>query len=306
MAEKNSQNWFFKFFPGLKDEAFSKMLATFDLWQEKTFKKGEVIFHEGDLSTEFYLLIKGKVEIAKIVNLEKNLKKILAVLHEGDFFGEGALLSEKPRSATALSLQDTTLLMLGKEKFDHLLKEHPKSALVLLSAILNVVNERLQAANTELVILYEVSRIISGAKRDLSFLGKKILEKIGVVTGSDQGILGLKNIATGKEEVLALFNFAEKKKAEELLNQGKEIIDSLEKQEEVSFHSQGKELLIPLFNLEKKFLGVILLLKRDQFSEDQIKLALTVGEELGAVIGDFKKCESEQEKVKLKQKIYQF
>ncbi len=84
----------------------------------RNFKKGEVIFNEGDVSKEFYYLIKGKVGILKG-------GREIASVGEKEFIGEMAFLTDEPRTATAICLEDTELLVIDHEKLDILIKEIP-------------------------------------------------------------------------------------------------------------------------------------------------------------------------------------
>ena len=63
------------------------------------FKKGHVLFNEGDAGEDMFIIQSGKVAIKKRVN--EGGDATLAVLEKGDFFGEMALLERLPRSATA-------------------------------------------------------------------------------------------------------------------------------------------------------------------------------------------------------------
>ncbi len=64
----------------------------------KEFPKGTVLFREGEPGKEMFVLQAGRVVITKTVRDEQ---KMLAVLGPGEFFGEMALISNKPRNATA-------------------------------------------------------------------------------------------------------------------------------------------------------------------------------------------------------------
>jgi len=61
----------------------------------RQYATGEVIFHQGEPSAGMYIIVEGKVRIF----LEPT-QQVVAELHDGDFFGELALLNESPRSAT--------------------------------------------------------------------------------------------------------------------------------------------------------------------------------------------------------------
>ena len=67
---------------------------------EKHLRSGEVLFKEGAQGDEMYLIRSGKIRIVK--DLE-GTQKTLAVIGEGEFFGEMALLDKRPRSASAIA-----------------------------------------------------------------------------------------------------------------------------------------------------------------------------------------------------------
>jgi len=86
--------------------------------QEKTYKKGEVIFKQGDQGENFYIVHKGECEGTKT---EKDEVEKFS-LTPGDFFGEVALLNDAPRLATITAIEDETIcLWLPREDFRELL-----------------------------------------------------------------------------------------------------------------------------------------------------------------------------------------
>jgi CRP-like cAMP-binding protein len=84
---------------------------------------GDVVFREGDIGTEMYVVHEGRVEILRTVESERVQ---IAVLEKGDFFGEMSLLEELPRTATARVLEDTTLIEINGALFDRMLRRNPE------------------------------------------------------------------------------------------------------------------------------------------------------------------------------------
>lgn len=80
-----------------------------------------------------YLVTSGSVKIT--LPSEMGRETVLAVLSQGDFFGEMSLFDEKPRSATAVALESTQTLTLHREDFLAFIKEHPQVALSLLAIL---------------------------------------------------------------------------------------------------------------------------------------------------------------------------
>lgn len=85
----------------------------------RSLKTGELLFREGDPGDKFYILQSGSIEILK----EKSgaEPERLAVKKAGDAFGEMALLTDAPRSATVRAIENANLLVVSREQFEQLL-----------------------------------------------------------------------------------------------------------------------------------------------------------------------------------------
>jgi len=97
---------------------------------------GEQIYAQGDPGDAFYLVDAGQVEIS---SGDRGGQGILARLGADEFFGEMALLTGKPRSATVTAATNTNLWMLYRSDFDDLVNRHPSISLGLSK----VLSERL-------------------------------------------------------------------------------------------------------------------------------------------------------------------
>jgi len=82
--------------------------------------KGTVLFYEGDPGQEMYIIQAGKVRISKRV---RNVEKTLVILGKGEFFGEMAILNNRPRSATATVIEDCKILIFDRETFETMIKQ---------------------------------------------------------------------------------------------------------------------------------------------------------------------------------------
>ncbi len=83
-----------------------------DHLQCETFATGVEVIREGDLGDKFYLIRTGKVAVRRQASPQP-----VAILKEGDFFGEMALLTGQPRNASVESLEPTVLYSLSQEQF---------------------------------------------------------------------------------------------------------------------------------------------------------------------------------------------
>lgn len=90
-------------------------------------KQGEVVFKQGAPGDAFYIISTGKVAI----NIKKGMlsfSKQVATLGTGEFFGEMALLSNEPRSATVECLEPCRLFTLLATDFQYIIKENTELA----------------------------------------------------------------------------------------------------------------------------------------------------------------------------------
>jgi CRP/FNR family transcriptional regulator, cyclic AMP receptor protein len=96
----------------------------------RTFKRGDVIFRQGDDGNgECYLVHEGKVEVRKKVDSEE---RTLRTLTKGDLLGEVALFRDAPHSATALAVERVTLLVIPADRLEHMVRRHPDLAIAII------------------------------------------------------------------------------------------------------------------------------------------------------------------------------
>ena len=117
LLQKKKTLSFFSLLEYLKRNDFFKITSDHKLMKicslmiKEKYKKGDFIFKEGEIGDKFYLIKKGKV------NVLKN-NKIIREMENGTCFGELALLSNEPRSATIQAETDCSLYILTKKNFN--------------------------------------------------------------------------------------------------------------------------------------------------------------------------------------------
>ncbi len=128
----------FPLFEQLNDEHLAEISKLCSICN---YSKGEYIFLEGDEGEALYLVISGVVQIYQN-NHSRDI--ILSIFREGDYFGEMALLqNEREHSASARTIEKSTLCILKKRHFIPLVKSKPE----ILIGILETTLERLRGAN---------------------------------------------------------------------------------------------------------------------------------------------------------------
>jgi CRP/FNR family transcriptional regulator, cyclic AMP receptor protein len=99
----------------------------------RRFRRGEVIFHQGDAGDSLHIIASGSVKI--VLPSAEGDEAIIATLRPPDFFGELALLDNQPRSATATAVEPTETLALSRTVFLELLNAHDALRDALFSAL---------------------------------------------------------------------------------------------------------------------------------------------------------------------------
>ena len=119
------------FFSGLADADLESIGKTIQL---EYYPADHVLFKEGVPGDKMYIIKRGSVQVVRG-------NTILAVLKEGSFFGEMALVSDEPRNATIKTVTDLEVLTLGKSDFQALLSSKPSIAEIVSFEIVKRANQ---------------------------------------------------------------------------------------------------------------------------------------------------------------------
>jgi len=122
-------------FRGVPPEEVAKIFAR-GITQE--YETGDVIFEKGAPASEMFVILGGTVQI-------RDGGRDLARLDRGGMFGEMALLSSQPRSASAVAADTTSVLTLSNETFRQGMPPHV--SIQLLTNIITTLSARLRQAN---------------------------------------------------------------------------------------------------------------------------------------------------------------
>ena len=122
-----------------------EIAAVEKLIHKREYSLNEDIFREKDPGGGMYIIMDGSVSIIK--NQGGATEETLATLESGDFFGEIALLDESPRTATAISLQESSILGFYRTDLYELVDRRPKLAVKIIVNLARVVSERLRHSN---------------------------------------------------------------------------------------------------------------------------------------------------------------
>ncbi len=128
-------------FAALPDDALADLRAQA---QVRAYARNQVLFHQGDVASELFVVDEGRVAIAQ--RSGDGRESVVAVLDAGGLFGELGLFDDAPRSADARALLDTRVVVLGYEPVRAMLRERPQ----LLWVIVRMLAGRLRATDEAL------------------------------------------------------------------------------------------------------------------------------------------------------------
>ncbi len=133
-------------FSELNDDTLIKLSQLGTL---KSFDKDSIILSEQDAGSALFVMVSGKVKVARVSNDDKSKEVILTLLNPSDFFGEMALLDGLARSATVTSIEDSRVFIIQRNDFLNLIQEHPEVSIALLQEL----TQRLRAAGMKIKAL---------------------------------------------------------------------------------------------------------------------------------------------------------
>jgi len=113
----------------------------------RKLKAEELVFKEGSAGDSLYIVKTGSVRVTR---LESGGEKVLAILREGDHFGEIALVDNQPRSASIVANEETELIQIKDADFRKLLEEDSGLALKFYKTFAEVLASRLRNTNESL------------------------------------------------------------------------------------------------------------------------------------------------------------
>jgi CRP-like cAMP-binding protein len=92
----------------------------------RTFARSAVIFSQGDPANDVFYIQSGSIKLSVLSRTGK--EAVVAVLGQGDFFGEGCLAAQPRRIATASAMAASTVLIVEKPQMQEMLHEEPALA----------------------------------------------------------------------------------------------------------------------------------------------------------------------------------
>lgn len=196
-------------FSDLDSEKISKLN---NLVKSREFKNGELIYLEGEIGENIYIIESGLVKLYR--SNEEGNQYILRLLKEGNFFGELVLFKEEKLSSSAEAVGDCSICLLPKNELEELIKSSSELSYKLLSAItsrLNKTENKLQSLALEdakektMRLLLELAQE-SGIEKDNGILINLPLSRDGLANliGTTQETLSRKLSELQQERLISM------------------------------------------------------------------------------------------------------
>ncbi len=150
----------------------------------RSYRAKELIFNQGDAGDTMYIVGKGYVNIF-VLDHTSAASISLKDLSRGEYFGELALIDDKPRSASAVAATDVELLEVTREMLSTYIQAEPRVAMT----ILRTMSERLRETNLLLSQRVTVN-VDEEIERNLSW-GDRLADRVAELNGSWMFIIAL-------------------------------------------------------------------------------------------------------------------
>ena len=133
----------------------------------RSYPAGTVLFREGDPGFDMFVIHSGRVQLSRRLRQQET---VIATLPPGEFFGEMAIVNNRPRSATATVLDDAVLLVIDQRTFEAMIRGNAEIAVRLIRKLAG----RLDQANAqvEVLLLRDVNHRLALYLRRLAETGK--------------------------------------------------------------------------------------------------------------------------------------
>lgn len=158
-----------------------RMLEEFGgAFKRSFYKAGDVIFKEKSRGDTLFILVAGQVAIEKGLDGAGTAFKQLAILSDGEFFGEMAVLEGAVRFAQARAEKDASVYEIKRSEFFKFIKEHPENGIAIFTEIVRVISKRLQHTSSELTMLFDMSSLVLQDHKSPAEFIKRTVEEIRI------------------------------------------------------------------------------------------------------------------------------
>ncbi|MEW6775455.1 MAG: cyclic nucleotide-binding domain-containing protein [Bdellovibrionota bacterium] len=130
---------------------------------EEEAKVGTTVFKEGEKGDKLFIILSGEIRISK--QIPGVGEEALAVLKQGAFFGEMALIDDSERSADAIANKSCKLATISREDFEQFLFVNKDIAYTILWSFARTLSERLRETNDKIKAFFAMTMFGSGGQQ---------------------------------------------------------------------------------------------------------------------------------------------
>lgn len=274
-----------------KTQGLMQIQKILHITKEVHFKPGEYVFKEGEQDLNFYLVLRGEIEISK--KTTEGQPKVIAELKAGEILGEGVLSGTLIKPASAQAVSAATLLSLSKTDFDGLIEKDPGAGVDFLLSILGSLNDRINRTNIKLLALYEINKLMGIYRDDIGNLSKGLVSKLLTITESSAGIISLKN--PFEETYRVLYSSS--------ADMSDATFENADKKQSSIFSDESYQYIF--VNLKNTGYLALRRGKSDTpFEDDQLRLLMLIAEQAGNTIEEASRRASDKARNILQQKKF--
>ena len=142
-----------KAFPILENLDEAKLTELAPFFATETFQPGREIVRQNDPGDKFYIIARGKVEVWRTEEQSGNTARV-AVLQDGDYFGEITLITGFPRTASVRTVTVCTCISLERGQFNRMLEGFPELRRQVSEVAVQRLRESSKAAGAGAALVY--------------------------------------------------------------------------------------------------------------------------------------------------------
>jgi CRP-like cAMP-binding protein len=113
--------------------SYDEMMEVASITISRTYKKGEMVYFQGDREKKLYVIHKGRVKISRISSSGK--EQVIRILGPGEFMGELSLFNDDPNANNAEVIEDATVCIIDGDELKNLMAKYPSIAFKILEEL---------------------------------------------------------------------------------------------------------------------------------------------------------------------------
>jgi CRP-like cAMP-binding protein len=149
-------------FDALAPEAFKKILG---IARRENVEAGSALLRESATGDTLYIILAGRVKVYKTGDNGEQIE--LAILGSGSIFGEMSVFDGQANSASIITVEDSIILAITRQRLFDFLHENPDIAIPLMHTMIYILSARLRKANVHATSVASTSSNLAGALTDL-------------------------------------------------------------------------------------------------------------------------------------------